>query len=138
MLPWSEITACWKAIPVLILPFILIKKTTYQQNHYLLKQELSLLTGDIQLEGNRLKMVYFDNKGWHQQYMVLKDNIINPQEVRLCFDKTKETISKAIRINQHQVVYLSDRNRGVGFYAPMIIDERVNKVDYLERTRLDE
>jgi hypothetical protein len=103
------------------------KMVTHTDNsHYLLKEELPLVY-TYAIKDNRLVYYYWDEKGSHetmtgyfvQQHATGDVHIQNNQ----VFYKNKQLTAtpdrkkQAMLINGKDVIYLSDKNRGFGFYT---------------------
>jgi len=103
-------------------------KLLAQKNNstYLLPNELPLLYA-YEIKDNRLVYYYWDEKGSHatvtgypiQQYSTSEVQIQNNQ---LYYNgkqltSTPDRKQQAMLVNGHTIIYLSDQNRGFGFYA---------------------
>lgn len=97
---------------------------------YLLEKEQHLLIYDFRISGNQLTYNYFDVKGPGEESIKLPFTAENLEEI----DMNKvdyltpssesgrgvaagENTPKAVIIDRKRVIYLSDANRGVGFYT---------------------
>lgn len=103
--------------PILVI-FIPLKPQNYPQN-YLFKQEEALLIYDFKMYKKHVLINYFDLKGPSIKLIPL-DFITNkatyfeqPLNLNRLFSKNLE----ACQVNDSITIYLSDLNRGVGFYT---------------------
>ncbi len=112
----SKVKMKWYLVlPILLGLFMPIKNKSFNQN-YLFKTEKSLLTYDFLVKDNHLELYSFDFNGpfVHQAKLdfeirtskLIQDTILNE------FKREKTYV-----INDSLLIYLSDENRGVGFYT---------------------
>lgn len=121
-LPWKLLIVFFA---VLLLPDV-IRKRQNDTSTYLLAEKAPLIY-EYAVKNNRLVYYYWDDKGKHeadaayavQQYSASDVQLQNNQ----LFYKGKQITSSTdlkkqpMIINGRDIVYLSDKNRGVGFYA---------------------
>jgi len=107
--------------------FILLfpnKKNT-QISSYFLDKKSPLLIYDYKIANNRLTYFYWDQKGKNAKsipfetqnsYSIeLRGNQVFYKKEQLTFDKSNKL--KPIIVNGKTIIYLSDYDRGIGFYT---------------------
>lgn len=118
----------WKVIlPSVILPLLfvfLFKKQEHVQSQPLFSEKQPILIYDYKIANNKLIYFYWDENGANEKNMDIKINtwkelnLENQQifhnEKQLTSDKNNKL--KPILINDKEVIFLSDENRGIGFY----------------------
>ncbi len=95
------------------------------ENNYYLKKEEALLIYDFRFVKDSVQIDYFTNAGPQQKLLASNDPVLTNEAYPLSQLTTnnnhpinnKEHILKAVLINDSKIVYLSDKNRGVGFYT---------------------
>ncbi len=116
--------ANWKIVATLFLiPFIMV--FIFKQKKSLLPKELPILIYDYKFEDNELTFLYWNEKGKKEQNanltvesvvpLELKNNQIFYKNRQLTFDKSNKL--KPMLIDNKTVLYLSDYDRGIGFYT---------------------
>ncbi|MBX7205373.1 MAG: DUF2029 domain-containing protein [Bacteroidia bacterium] len=121
----------WKPVHAALFLLILAPAFLYHaqiENDYALEKEEALLIYDFNLSAGKLSIKYFDMNG--PQEKVIASPLIASESTSYPFTphslgNTKlpgEFIKKAVRINQKQVLYLSDKGRGPGFYSLRILE----------------
>ena len=114
------------ALVVMIIPFfsLINNKSQEEGSKYFLTKERSLLVTDLQLYGDTVIYFVRDIEGVHQYRTIFPEHIEQveekPQAAHFTFWKVEyrfpgERISKLYVINGKYFLYLSDKNRGVGF-----------------------
>lgn len=110
---------------------ILKMKPEINIGEYVLKQEKHLLMYDFEIKNNVISVDYFTDKGkvtdqillntfnYKPKLLDVKKNIIlvNNKSIQL----GNEKIKKAILIG-NKIYYLSDKNRGIGFYTLRVLN----------------
>lgn len=119
---WKIVAAL--SLIALVIPFFLEKKTTDNSSSFLMKKS-PILIYDYQIKNKELTYFYWNEKGENQRNLKLckynivelpiKNNQIFYRNQQLTFDKSNKL--KPILINGEIVVYLSDYERGIGFYS---------------------
>lgn len=119
----------WKIVTILSLvafvpPFLLEEKKTTASSSFLMKNP-PILIYDYQIKNKELTYYYWNEKGENQRKLKLckhnfieltiKNNQIFHNSKQLTFDKSNKL--KPILINGEVVVFLSDCNKGIGFYS---------------------
>lgn len=103
---------------VLCLVFFLpINSKKYTQNYFLPKEE-ALLIYDFKLQNDSLHMLYFDYSGPQHKSQALPFHLTKADDFRLdkkVFAEEYGNLPKLV--NDSIIIYLSDKNRGVGFYT---------------------
>ncbi len=110
-----------------VLPFFVFFIPFNQSNatqNYLLKKEEALLIYNFEIQENKLTYHYFDQKGLQQKILELPFKVKSITKLNDDFGlkQKRENIRKRYLINQNILIYLSDKNRGIGFYTLMIDD----------------
>lgn len=118
---WKTVTVF--ALVALLIPFLFEKKTTASTS-FLMKNP-PILIYDYQIKNKELTYYYWNEKGENQKKLKLckydiielplKNNQIFFNNKQLTFDKSNKL--KPILINGEVVVFLSDYNKGIGFYS---------------------
>jgi hypothetical protein len=87
---------------------------------------MPILTYDYEIRNDKLVYFYWTNATWESVESATQKQIANPQNVeiidnqvfyldqQLTFDHSNK--KKATQVNENEIVFLSDKNRGVGFY----------------------
>jgi hypothetical protein len=113
---------------------ILINWMAYKRQNcaeeYLLEKESHILIYDFKIQGNQLVYDYFDVNGPGKEVITLPYSAESIDTIDMkrvsyltCTGRTKrrgapvENNPKAVIIDRKHVIYLSDANRGVGFYT---------------------
>ncbi|HLP62928.1 glycosyltransferase family 87 protein [Flavobacterium sp.] len=119
----------WKIVTVLslvalMIPLFLEEKNNANSTSFLMKQS-PILIYDYQIKNKELTYYYWNEKGENQRKLKLckynvvelpiKNNQIFYNNQQLTFDKSNKL--KPILINGEIVVFLSDYNKGIGFYS---------------------
>lgn len=119
----------WKAVTVfalvaLLIPFFFEKNSANTSASFLMKKS-PILIYDYQIKNKELTYYYWNEKGKNQKVLKLckynikelplKNNQIFHNNKQLTFDKSNKL--KPILINDEIVVFLSDYNKGIGFYS---------------------
>lgn len=122
-------TISWKWVSVVtIIPCVifafLTKEETITSKSFLPK-EIPILLYDYTISNGQLTYFYWDEKGENKQSLKLLKSDFVPVEIRdnqifynnkqLTFDKSNKL--KPILINKEIILYLSDYERGIGFYS---------------------
>ncbi|HET6990547.1 MAG TPA: glycosyltransferase family 87 protein [Bacteroidia bacterium] len=122
----------WNRVAMILSVIILISLFTINnlrvdENNYLLKEEPSLLITDFAVEGNTIKYNFRNQDGMNTASIVYHDSISDFRVLKydphcIHFDGGDiefpgERIARAFLINGNTLLYLSDKNRGVGFYT---------------------
>ena len=119
----------WKIISILFLLTIvtaaLFKKNEIPTTDYLLNKNAPILIFDYKIENNSLTYFYWNIKGENEQifpfkfktiyYLKIKDNQVFYKNKQVTFDNSNKL--KAVLINNKTIIYLSDLDRGIGFYT---------------------
>lgn len=105
-------------IPLLIIYFIPYNNTVYAQN-YLFDKEEALLIYDFKTNERSITIHFFDNNGPQYKTIFIPHKF---EGRKVTYDTTyfhhnDENIIKSCSINDSIYIYLSDKNRGVGFYT---------------------
>jgi hypothetical protein len=121
MLTWKDVKKVTSLIAfALLFAFFTTRKQQEPLSNYLLNKETALLCYDYEFVNTKqIRVYYFDNKGPQNTLLDL------PFEVyQVAFPEyseqqlmAKEHIKKLAVVNNTQEIYLSDYNRGVGFYT---------------------
>lgn len=118
----------WLAMSVVIFISINFLSLTKREDksQYYLDKEISLLGYDFEFRGKQLILKFIDENGPAEKRIQLKDSIITSQPVPLSnnqiyfherLTKGRDHKRNPVLINNKEIVYLSDENRGIGFYA---------------------
>lgn len=132
-------TISWKWVSVItIIPCVifafLTKEETITSKSFLPK-EIPILLYDYTILNGQLTYFYWDEKGANQQSLRFRKSDFFPVEIRdnqifynnkqLTFDKSNKL--KPILINKEIILYLSDYERGIGFYSFRMIPLKKNE-----------
>ncbi|WP_207513477.1 glycosyltransferase family 87 protein [Longitalea luteola] len=95
-------------------------------SHYLLTEELPLVY-DYTIANNKLMYYYRDDKGKHETFTNYIVNSYSTQQVHIQNNQvyfgnkqltaTPDRKRQAMLVNGRDIIYLSDKNRGFGFYT---------------------
>lgn len=116
----------WKPVHAALFLIILAPAFFYRsrpEDAYALKKEEALLIYDFELKADKISLKYFDMNGPQEKQInstfSLTENTPYPFTAHSigAINRPGEFIRKAVRINEKQVLYLSDKNRGPGFYT---------------------
>lgn len=103
---------------VMLLPFLLIRNGNTQTQNYLFNQEEAILVYDFKVKPNVVSFNYFGINGPQEKEIKTGiDTIIKQQCSMESLYSNDEQILKRCSVNDSLVFYLSDKNRGVGFYT---------------------
>lgn len=114
----------------IILPFVRIQKTNDVQSWW--TDQLPTLTYQMTCENDSLKIWYWDQNGDHSMFLqsltcnqypseeTLKDGQIYLGNKQLTYDSSNK--KDPIRLNKNRIIFLSDVNRGIGFYTIKALD----------------
>jgi hypothetical protein len=122
-------TINWKiVIPITILPtvlFLIFKESNLIQSETISKEIFPILVYDYEISGNNLTYFYWNEKGENTNSIKFLSNetkqleLINNQiyynNKQVTFDKSNKL--KPTLINHKTILYLSDYDRGIGFYT---------------------
>lgn len=102
-----------------------LKQSAPQKNESFLPVESPILIYDYQVSSNELTYFYWNEKGENKatisieskypKQLEIKNNQIFNNQRQLTFDKSHKL--KPILIDNKTILYLSDYNRGIGFYT---------------------
>ncbi len=116
----------WKSVHTALFLIILTPAFFYRshpEDAYALKKEEALLIYDFELQANKIYLKYFDLNGPQEKeinstFHITKSTLY-PYTAHSLGDinHAGEFIRKAVQINDNQVLYLSDKGRGPGFYT---------------------
>lgn len=119
---WKVVTVF--ALVALLIPFFFEKNNTNTSTSFLMKKS-PILVYDYQIKNKELTYYYWNEKGKNYKVLKLckytivelsiKNNQIFHNEKQLTFDNSNKL--KPILINGEIVVFLSDYNKGIGFYS---------------------
>lgn len=119
---WKIVTFI-SIIPILLLP--VFKKSKTINSYYFLDKNAPILIFDYKIGNNNLSYFYWNEKGENSRSIPIKVRgtkaltIINNQvyhnKKQLTFDKSNKI--KPILIDNKTLLYLSDYDRGIGFYT---------------------
>jgi hypothetical protein len=113
----SRATFRWYYIAIPILVCILpVTPKINQQNYFLEKQEAALMC-DFNVGQQELVISYFNSKGPIQKIIPWSFTVTKINEVKAPDGIARSEHVKSYLINDSLQLYLSDENRGVGFYA---------------------
>lgn len=104
---------------LLFIAFVVpVNMEKYTQNYFLFKEE-ALLTYDLKLQNDSLLMLQYDQRGSYYTSIALPFHIIKTAHPRIDNETgfSQERKPFSILINDSIIIYLSDKNRGVGFYT---------------------
>ena len=114
---------------------VLFKTEEPVHSEYILSKHAPILIHDYTFKNNTLKYSYFDEMGEHTASTALDGTIVQPTQthqnqvfyngIQLTFDKSNK--QKPIIIDGKTLVYLSDYDRGIGFYTLRKIDLKKNE-----------
>jgi len=113
------------SILVFISGSMLISKPADQSN-YFLDQEISYISYDFKFNGKELVLKTLDENGPHEKFFALQDSVKTLEDVSLTNNQInfhdlvttwKDHKRNPVLVNHKEIVYLSDQNRGIGFYA---------------------
>lgn len=101
-----------------IVPVIFINDGPAENSKYFFKKEEALLIYDFEFINDSLRISFIDNKGPQKRMVDIHERIgsIVPFDYKP-EEPGKERILRSVLINRNEIVYLSDKNRGVGFYT---------------------
>lgn len=97
--------------------FIPVQTGVYHQN-YLLQKEEALLIYRMNLSGRVLHLSFFDAGGPGEKNVLLPVDAIRsrPADAPVLVNG-REQVRQPVLVNDSLLIYLSDKNRGVGFYT---------------------
>lgn len=121
MLEWSNIKQLLGLVSLSVAFAIAItRKPDTTPSTYLFNQEIALLCYDYEIiDPKHIRVFYFDLNGPQSKDFLLPF-VVNQLEFPEYSEQVlmaKENIRKVAVVNQTQEIYLSDCNRGVGFYT---------------------
>lgn len=115
-------------VPMFLL--LILNKNKLQNSSYFLKKNSPLLIYDYKISNNQLTYFYWNENGqnaksipFETQYsslVELKENQVFYNKKQLTFDKDNKR--KPMLINGNRILYLSDYDRGIGFYTLRKLD----------------
>ncbi len=107
------------------LALVILKERKPISSSSFLTKNAPILVYDYTITNNKLTYFYWNEKGKNQTFipihldaissLVIKNNQVFYNEKQLTFDKSNK--QKPILINRKTVLYLSDYDRGIGFYT---------------------
>lgn len=105
-------------LPILLVSFVVPVRTALYEQNYLQQQEEDILIYHFRPVGNAIHLNVFNGSGPQQKqvklpYEVKKAENVYPQHIV----KGREVIPVSYLVNDSIIIYLSDKNRGVGFYT---------------------
>lgn len=119
---WKTVTVF--ALVALLIPFLFEKNSNTNSTSFLMKKP-PILIYDYQIKNKELTYYYWNEKGENQRKLklckynivelLIKNNQIFHHNKQITFDKSNKL--KPILINGEIVVFLSDYNKGIGFYS---------------------
>jgi len=119
---WKVLLFC-TIIPLVVVP--LFKKSEVQNSTGLLDKNTPILIYDFTIKKDKLTYFYWNENGVNSKAILLKANDWKPLSIKnrqiyldqkqLTFDASNKR--KPILINGNTVLFLSDFNRGIGFYS---------------------
>lgn len=104
-------------LPLLFVFIIPVDLKKYTQNYFLPREE-NILIYDFKLQNDSLVMLYFNDWGPQQKKVALPfhaTKVNNPHAAGKA--SSQEYIPASKLVNDSLIIYLSDKNRGVGFYT---------------------
>jgi len=119
----------WKIITlstvISCLLIALFKKLEIENSTYFLHQKTPILVYDYKINNNQLTYFYWNENGQNAKLisfeiqnsnpLKLKENQVFYNKKQLTFDKDNKL--KPMLINENLILYLSDYDRGIGFYT---------------------
>ncbi|MEO8088544.1 MAG: hypothetical protein ABI763_17125, partial [Bacteroidota bacterium] len=96
------------------------------KSQYFLGSEISLLSYDFEFRENKLVLKILDENGPSEKIIPLRDTVRSVQPVPLINNQiffpgqltnTAEHKRNPVLLNNTEIIYLGDQNRGIGFYA---------------------
>jgi hypothetical protein len=132
-------TINWKMVSMVsIIPMFLLflsNKNELQSSSYFFKKSSPLLIHDYKVNNNQLTYFYWNENGenaksipvesQNSRLLELKENQVFYNQKQLTFDKSNKL--KPILINAQTILYLSDYDRGIGFYTLRKLDLNIKK-----------
>jgi len=108
---------------LLFLPILFIKNSRTESGKYFLNKEEALLIYDFKIINDTIQLSFIDNHGPQKKIIPMKIHVtsIDPYRYMPSYP-SRENVLKSVLINKRDVVYLSDQNRGVGFYTLRIFN----------------
>lgn len=127
-IPYTLIASVSVGIGIIL--FLILPVPT--KDRYATLENMPILSHDYDIKNDEIRISYWNQNGpqeyWVKSTMELKD----PQKVRIANNQvlyngepiTHSTGNKknALRINENQILFLSDQGRGIGFYQLRIIE----------------
>ncbi|CAN5430684.1 hypothetical protein BH11BAC1_BH11BAC1_16460 [soil metagenome] len=119
----------WKWLSLSALIFIstsIMFSKRRDKSQYFLHTEISLLSYDFEFRGKELVLKILDENGSSEKIIPLKDSVRSVQPIPLINNQiffpdqltnTTELKRNPVLLNNTEIVYLGDQNRGIGFYA---------------------
>ena len=101
-------------------------KNKKDNSKYFLNNEADLLSFDFNFSGHKLLLKTLDENGIHESEYVLADSVYSLKPLSLVNNQVyhdgpvttgSDNKLNPVLINNSQIIYLSDQNRGIGFYA---------------------
>ena len=119
----------WKTVvSITILPivfFLIFKESNLTQSEPISKESFPILVYDYEISNNNLTYHYWNENGENSssipykskesQELQIIDNQIYYNKKQLTFDRSNKL--KPILINNKEILFLSDENKGIGFYS---------------------
>jgi hypothetical protein len=118
----------WLALSIVIftaVTFLSSKRETDESSYYIGK-EISLLSYDFSFSGKNLLVKVLEDNGPAEKIIPFNEEIFSVEPLQIQNNQIRfkgrrfagsDNKLKAVVVNGRDIVYLSDRNRGIGFYA---------------------
>ena len=104
----------------------LTSKRSDDKSEYYLDKEISLLGYDFSFRGKELTLKFIDENGPFEKTIALTDSIRTAEPLTLINNQVffhgqliagNDNKLNPVLLNNKEIVYMSDQNRGIGFYA---------------------
>ncbi len=118
----------WLGLSILFFALIKVFSTSVvsDKSDYYLREEASLLSYDFDFRDHKLFVKCLDEKGSQEKEIPINDSVSTIQNLSLrnnqLFFSGQMTFGndrklKPLLVNGKEIIYLSDKNRGIGFYT---------------------
>lgn len=102
-----------------VLAYLLASPTIPNRSSYLLTKEVHLLNNKYEIKGGKIEVSFFDfsGPGYYEFALPFKAHHIKEVSAEAVPHGKHEQIKQVTAVNDSVFIYLSDKNRGVGFYT---------------------
>jgi hypothetical protein len=101
-------------------------RTEKDESEYFFKKEIALLNYDFTIADNKMTVCYIDGTGKQDTTLDMPYKITGMRSLQLVNNQirtgrqvtnTSDRKLKPLLVNGNEIIYLSDKNRGIGFYT---------------------